>query len=223
MDEVLALFPSKMIHVGGDECPKVNWKRCPNCQKRMKENGLKDEHELQSYFIQRMEKYLNSKGRTLIGWDEILEGGLAPNAAVMSWRGEKGGIEAAKQHHNVIMTPGDYLYFNVSQTKKEDSLTWHGYLPLETVYKYEPLPAQLTADEQKYIMGAQGNVWTEFMSNPAMVEYMIFPRVAALSEVTWSPKEKKNWEDFQQRLQQQFKRYDLWKVGYNKKGINNGE
>ena len=227
MDEVLALFPSKMIHVGGDECHKANWKRCPNCQKRMKENGLKDEDELQSYFIQRMEKYLNSKGRTLIGWDEILEGGLAPKAVVMSWRGEKGGIEAAKQHHDVIMTPTTYAYFDYAQAKNQDSLTISsiigGYLPPETVYNYEPLSAQLTVDEQKYIIGVQANVWTEYMTNPAKVQYMLFPRMTAMSEVAWSPKERKNWEDFQQRLQQQFKRYDLWKVGYNKKGINNGE
>jgi hexosaminidase len=216
MDEVLELFPSKMIHVGGDECPKENWKRCPNCQQRMKDNNLKTEHELQSYFIQRMEKYLNSKGRTLIGWDEILEGGLAPNALVMSWRGEEGGIAAAKQNHEVIMTPGDWVYLNYSQTKNDDSITIGGYLPLEKVYRYEPLPGSMTPDQGKYILGAQGNVWTEYMNNPRIVEYMIFPRMSALSEVLWSPKEKRDWKDFEKRLKTQFKRYDLWKADYSK-------
>jgi hexosaminidase len=184
---------------------------------------LKDEHELQSYFINTIEKYVNSKGRTIIGWDEILEGGVAPNATVMSWRGEKGGIEAAQQHHTVIMTPTTYVYFDYSQTKQEDSLTIGGYLPVETIYKYEPLPSSLSADEQKYIIGAQANVWSEYMSNPAKVEYMIFPRLTALSEVLWSPKESKNWDDFKNRLPQQYKRYDLWQVKYNTKGIDKGQ
>jgi hexosaminidase len=229
MDEVLTLFPSKMIHVGGDECPKANWKRCPNCQKRMKENGLKDEHELQSYFTQRMEKYLNSKGRTLIGWDEILEGGLAPKAVVMSWRGEEGGIAAARQKHDVIMTPWRQVYLNLSQSQNEDSVTYEGFTTVEKIYSYEPIPEVLNEEQAKHVLGAQGSVWTEYMRNPRIVEYMIFPRLSALSEVLWSPKstgsggEKKNWEDFQQRLQMQFKRYDLWKAGYNKKGINKAE
>jgi hexosaminidase len=223
LDEVMQLFPSKYIHIGGDECPKDYWKRSEFCQQLIKQEGLKDEHELQSYFIQTIEKYLNSKGRQIIGWDEILEGGVAPNATVMSWRGEKGGIEAAKQHHTVIMTPTTYVYFDYAQSKNPDSLTIGGYLPLETVYKYEPLPAELSADEQKYIIGAQANVWSEYMSNPSKVEYMIFPRMTALSEVLWSPKDKRNWDDFQKRLQTQYKRYDFWKVGYNTKGINKGE
>jgi hexosaminidase len=223
LDEVMQLFPSKYIHIGGDECPKDYWKRSDFCQQLIKQKGLKDEHELQSYFISTIEKYLNSKGRQIIGWDEILEGGVAPNATVMSWRGEKGGIEAAKQHHTVIMTPTTYVYFDYSQQKTPDSLTIGGYLPVETVYKYEPLPAQLSADEQKYIIGAQANVWSEYMSNPAKVEYQIFPRVTALSEVLWSPKEERNWDDFKNRLQTQYKRYDLWKVSYDAKGINNGE
>lgn len=216
LDEVLALFPSTYIHVGGDESPKAHWKQCPKCQARIKKEGLKDEHELQSYFIQRMEKYLNSKGRTLIGWDEILEGGLAPNAIVMSWRGEKGGIDAAKQKHLVIMTPQKPVYFDHTQTRNEDSVTIGGYNPIEAVYAYEPVPAALSADEAKYIMGAQANVWTEYMKNPSKVEYMVFPRMSALSEVLWSPKEKKNWKDFEKRLQTQFKRYDLWKANYSK-------
>ncbi len=216
LDEVIPLFPSQYVHVGGDECPKANWKRCPQCQARMKQQGLKDEHELQSYFIQRMEKYLNSKGKTLIGWDEILEGGLAPNAWVMSWRGEQGGIDAAKQNHNVIMTPGGYVYLDHSQTKNEDSVTIGGYTPVEKTYGYEPVPKELNAEQAKYIKGAQGNVWTEYMQNPSKVEYMIFPRMSALSEVLWSPKEKKNWKDFEKRLQTQFKRYGLWKANYSK-------
>lgn len=223
LDEVIALFPSKYIHIGGDECPKDYWKRSDFCQNLIKEKGLKDEHGLQSYFIGRIEKYLNSKGRNIIGWDEILEGGLAPNATVMSWRGEAGGIEAAKQHHSVIMTPTTYVYFDYSQTKKEDSLTIGGYLPLETVYNYEPLPTQLTTEEQAFIKGVQANVWSEYMSNPSKVQYMVFPRMTALSEVAWSGKDKKNWADFQQRLQTQYKRYDLWKVKYNTKGIQKGE
>ncbi|MEI9910411.1 MAG: family 20 glycosylhydrolase [Bacteroidota bacterium] len=216
MDEVMTLFPSKMIHVGGDESPKVNWKRCPNCQKRMKDNGLKDEHELQSYFIQRMEKYLNSKGRTLIGWDEILEGGLAPKALVMSWRGEEGGIAAAKQNHDVVMTPGGWVYFDHSQSQNEDSVTIGGYIPIEKVYTYEPVPAGLDAEQAKHILGAQANLWSEYTKNTRKVEYMIFPRISALSEVLWSPKEKRNWEGFEKRLQTQFKRYDLWRVNYSK-------
>lgn len=216
MDEVIALFPSKYIHVGGDESPKQNWKRCPNCQKRIKDNNLKDEHELQSYFIQRMEKYLNSKGKTLIGWDEILEGGLAPNAVVMSWRGEDGGIAAAKQKHPVIMSPTNPVYFDYTQTKNEDSVTIGGYNPIEKVYAYEPVPKELNAEEAKYILGAQANVWSEYMTSMSKLEYMIFPRMSALSEVLWSPKEKRNWNDFEKRLPTQFKRYDLWKANYSK-------
>lgn len=214
IDEVVALFPSPYIHVGGDECPKANWKRCPNCQKRMKDLGLKDEHELQSYFIQRMEKYINSKGKTLIGWDEILEGGLAPNAVVMSWRGEKGGIEAAKQKHTVIMTPTTYVYLDYAQKKNEDSLTIGGFIDLEKIYKYEPYSSELTPEEAKYIMGGQANVWTEYMAYPGKVEYMIFPRLTALSEVLWSPAGSKNWEGFQQRMSKQYKRYGLWQAHF---------
>lgn len=215
MEEVLALFPSKYIHVGGDECPKEHWKKCPACQQRMKDNKLKDEHELQSYFIQRMEKHLNAKGRTLIGWDEILEGGLAPNAVVMSWRGEQGGIEAAKQNHYVIMTPGNPVYFDHTQSENEDSVTIGGYNPIEKVYAYEPVPKELNDEQAKYILGAQANMWTEYMKNTSKVEYMIFPRMAALSEVLWSPKEKKDWKGFEKRLKEQFKRYDLWKANYS--------
>jgi hexosaminidase len=210
LDEILPLFPSKYIHIGGDECPKDAWKKSAFCQQLIKDKNLKDEHGLQSYFIQRMEKYLNSKGRQIIGWDEILEGGLAPNAAVMSWRGEKGGIAAAKEKHQVIMTPTGWAYFDYSQTKKEDSLTIGGYLTVQKVYSYEPLPKELTADEVKYVMGAQANLWTEYISNPRKLEYMLFPRLSAMSEVLWSPKASKDWNSFEKRLQTQFKRYDFW-------------
>jgi hexosaminidase len=216
MEEVLALFPSKYIHVGGDECPKDNWKRCTHCQQRMKDNKLKDEHELQSYFIQRMEKYLNKKGRTLIGWDEILEGGLAPNAVVMSWRGEKGGIDAAKENHDVIMTPGNPVYFDHTQSENEDSVTIGGFNPIEKVYAYEPVPKELNEEQAKHVLGAQANMWTEYMKNTQKVEYMLFPRIAALSEVLWSKKENKNWDDFQSRLLIQLLRYKSWNINYSK-------
>lgn len=207
LDEVMPLFPSKYVHIGGDECPKTHWKKCPSCQQRMKGLGLKDEHELQSYFIQRIEKYVNSKGKTIIGWDEILEGGLAPNAVVMSWRGEAGGIEAAKQKHNVIMTPGNPVYFDYSQSLNEDSVTIGGYNPIEKVYAYEPVPKELNAEEGKYVLGAQANMWTEYMKNTRKVEYMLFPRIAALSEVLWSPSKNKDFGKFTDRLSEQMKRY----------------
>lgn len=221
LDEVMELFPSKYIHIGGDECPKTYWKASPFCQQLMKEKGIKDEHELQSYFIQRIEKYINSKGRQIIGWDEILEGGLAPNATVMSWRGEKGGIEAAQQKHDVIMTPGAWCYFDHSQNKPEDSLTIGGYTPVQKVYSYEPVPKEISADETKYILGAQGNVWTEYMKYPTKVEYMILPRMSALSEVLWSPAGKKNWQNFENKLFTDTKRYELWQVHFNEKWNQN--
>ncbi|MFC4097239.1 beta-N-acetylhexosaminidase [Euzebyella saccharophila] len=201
-DEIIPLFPSEYIHIGGDECPKKNWERCPLCQKRMKEEGLADEHELQSYFVTRMERYLNSKGKQIIGWDEILEGGLAPNATVMSWRGEAGGIEASRQKHDVIMTPNSYVYFDYYQAKdtENEPLAIGGFLPLSHVYSYEPLSNELTKEEQKYILGAQANLWTEYIATPDYAEYMTLPRMTALSEVVWSPKEHKNWDDFKTRL-----------------------
>ncbi len=216
LDEVIQLFPSKYIHIGGDECPKERWKTCATCQKRIKDNNLKDEHALQSYFIQRIEKYLNSKGRNIIGWDEILEGGLAPNATVMSWRGEEGGIEAAKQGHDVIMTPGGWCYLDHSQSKNEDSVTIGGYTSLEKVYGYEPVPAILNAEQQTHVLGAQGNVWTEYMNNTSKLEYMIFPRMIALSEVLWSPKANRNWNDFERRLPSIFERLNAAKINYSK-------
>jgi hexosaminidase len=217
MDEVIELFPGEYIHIGGDECPKTSWKKCAHCQKRMKTDGLHDEHELQSYFIQRLEKYLNSKGKQIIGWDEILEGGLAPNATVMSWRGEDGGIAAAKQQHNVIMTPGNWCYFDHYQdTSKTEPLAIGGLTPVREVYAYEPLPAQLSADESKYILGAQANVWTEYILTPEHVEYMVYPRACALAEVVWSPKESRDYDDFLKRMQLHMKRLDAWGVNYAK-------
>ncbi|EOR96335.1 Beta-hexosaminidase [Arcticibacter svalbardensis MN12-7] len=214
LDEVISLFPSQYIHIGGDESPKHNWKRSAFCQQLIKEKGLKDEHGLQSYFVQRMEKYVNSKGRTIIGWDEILEGGLAPNAIVMSWRGEEGGIAAAKLKHQVIMTPGSHVYFDHSQVKPDDSLTIGGYTTVRKVYSYEPIPKELSAEEGKYVLGAQANLWTEYLPYTTTIEYQIFPRISALSEVLWSSKESRQWEEFEPRLRNQMKRYDLWKVHY---------
>jgi hexosaminidase len=216
LDEVIKLFPSKYVHIGGDECPKEHWKRCPLCQKRIQDQHLKDEHELQSYFIQRIEKYLNSKGKILIGWDEILEGGLAPKAIVMSWRGEQGGIAAAKQKHEVIMTPLQPVYFNLSQSKNDDSLTFGGYIPLENVYRYEPVPKELNEQDAKYVLGSQANLWSEYINNPKLAEYMIFPRMTALSEVLWSQKDRRDSADFEKRLLTQFKRYELWGSSYSK-------
>ncbi len=200
--EVMALFPSKYIHIGGDECPKTAWKESAFCQELIQKEGLKDEHELQSYFIQRIEKFLNAKGRSIIGWDEILEGGLAPNATVMSWRGMKGGIEAAEQGHNVIMTPGTHCYFDHYQSDAPDEpLAIGGYNPVEHVYSFEPTPPELNPEQAKHILGAQGNVWTEYMKTPEKVEYMIFPRMCALAEVVWSPKSSRNYSDFVERLE----------------------
>ncbi len=214
LDEVIPLFPNKYVHIGGDENPKGNWKRCPKCQQRIKENKLKDEHELQSYFVQRIEKYVNSKSKSIIGWDEILEGGLAPNATVMSWRGEEGGIQAAMQKHDAIMTPEPYLYFNWSQTRMEDSVSFGRYTPIEKVYNYNPIPAKLDSANRKFILGAQGNLWTEYIKNTNILEYNLFPRISALSELAWS--KKKDYAGFEQRLLTQLKRYDLWKVNYSK-------
>ena len=202
---------------------KNNWKSCPNCQKRINNLGIKGdkehsaEHYLQSYFVQRIEKYLNSKGKILIGWDEILEGGLAPNAWVMSWRGEAGGITAAKQLHNVIMTPTTYAYIDYQQAKYEDSVTISnngGFLPIEKVYTWKIYPDALTAEQKKFVQGGQANLWTEYVTNPSKVEYMIFPRVAAISEVLWAPQDKKNWDSFSKRLVIQKQRYNLWGTNY---------
>jgi hexosaminidase len=204
LTEVMDLFPGKYIHVGGDEVPKDAWKKSEFCQKLIKKLGLKDdklsskEDKLQSYFIQRMEKFVNSKGRSIIGWDEILEGGLSPNATVMSWRGEAGGIAAAQQNHNVVMTPGSGgLYIDQLQGKQNlEPLSIGGYDPLSKIYSYNPIPAVLTPDQQKYIVGVQANLWTEYIPTDNKVEYMILPRILALSEVAWTPLASKNYTDF---------------------------
>jgi hexosaminidase len=215
LDEVIELFPSKYIHIGGDECPKERWKTCPVCQQRIRTEGLKDEHELQSYFIRRMEKYVLSKGRNIIGWDEILEGGLAPHATVMSWRGIKGGIEAAKQHHDVIMSPESPLYLNHQQSRMEDSVTQGGYNPLEAVYAYEPVPDTLSESESRYILGPQGNMWSEYISNMDKLQYMLFPRIAALSEIAWTQQVNRSWDRFRQGLPVLMKRYDQLGIRYS--------
>jgi len=215
LDEVVTLFPSEYIHIGGDEAPKTNWKTCDQCQNRIKEEGLKDEHELQNYFITRIEKYLNSKGKKIIGWDEILEGGLAPNATVMSWRGTKGAIEAAKQKHNVIMTPTSHCYFDYYQSTNPDEPTAiGGFLPLEKVYNFNPIPSELSASASKYILGAQGNIWTEYMATEDQVEYMAFPRMLAMSEVVWSKNENKDYPDFVKRIEHFNKRLDVLDINY---------
>ncbi|GAL64280.1 beta-N-acetylhexosaminidase [Algibacter lectus] len=221
LTEVIALFPSKLIHIGGDEAPKKQWEASKLAQDIIKREGLKDEHELQSYFIRRIEKFLNSKGRNIIGWDEILEGGLAPNATVMSWRGEKGGIQAAKMHHNVVMTPTRFCYFDFYQTKDRtnEPLAIGGNTSVEQVYSYNPLPKELTKEEQKYILGAQANVWTEYIKTPEQVEYMVLPRLTALSEVVWSSYETKDWNDFQTRLIHLTKRYEALGLNYAKHSL----
>jgi hexosaminidase len=204
LDEVITLFPSKYIHIGGDECPKKRWHDCPKCRKRMSDEKLKDENELQSYFIKRIEKYLNSKGRQIIGWDEILEGGLSPGATVMSWTGEQGGITAARQNHQVVMTPEKYVYLDYYQSLyKEEPLAGGGYLPLKKIYDYEPIPAELNTAQTKYIIGVQSNVWTEYMDSEQKAEYMMFPRIMALAETAWSPKEIRDYNDFLVRLRRQ--------------------
>jgi hexosaminidase len=215
--EVAALFPGQYIHVGGDECPKDRWKTCPKCQKRMHDENLKDEHELQSYFIHRAEKMLAKHGKKLIGWDEILEGGLSPTATVMSWRGIEGGIAAARQHHDVIMTPTDNCYFDYYQgDPASEPLAIGGNLTIEKVYAYEPVPAELTGEESKYILGTQGNLWTEYVPGASSAEYMAFPRACALAEVAWSAKEKKDWKGFAGRLVNHLGRLDIMRVNYSK-------
>lgn len=213
LDEIMNIFPSRVIHIGGDECPKDSWKACAHCQARIKELGLKDEHELQSYFIQRIEKYINSKGRKIIGWDEILEGGLAPNATVMSWRGIKGGIQAAKEKHDVIMTPGTHCYFDHYQSLPEyEPTAIGGYTPLSKVYDFEPVPQELTPEEQKYIIGAQANVWTEYIAEEKNVEYMAFPRMSAFAEVLWTKPENKDKQRFMNSMPTAFKRYEAMNI-----------
>lgn len=230
LSEVIELFPSRYIHIGGDECPKDRWKKCPLCQARIQKLGLKTDKEhtaeerLQSYFMTRVEKFLNENDRQIIGWDEILEGGAAPNATVMSWRGTDGGVQAAKLRHNVVMTPNTYLYFDYYQSEdtQTEPLAIGSYVPLERVYDFEPVPDTLDNDSKKYILGAQANLWTEYISDFKQVEYMLLPRLDALSEVQWTRPENKNWVNFLDRLQHNIQVYDLKGYNYGKHifGIN---
>ena len=216
MDEVFELFPSTLVHIGGDECPKASWKQCPHCQALIRKLGLKDEFELQSWFITRMEKYINSKGHEIIGWDEILQGGLAPNAKVMSWLGEEGGIKAAQQHHEVVMAPYPKYYLDYWQADPDsEPLAMGGPTLLRTMYEYEPVPAVLTPEEARYIIGVEGCVWTEYMPTPARVEYMAWPRMCAIAESGWSSGAK-DYDAFTRRLEHHLQRLDNLHVGYCK-------
>jgi len=217
LSEVMELFPSKYIHIGGDEATKTEWEKCPDCKKRAKAEGLKNMHELQSYFIKRMEKFITSKGKILLGWDEILEGGLPEEATVMSWRGFQGGVDAANQGHDVVMTPNSHCYIDYYQgPMDQEPLAIGGYLPLSKVYSFNPVPEELSAEAAKHILGGQANLWTEYVPDLKHAEYMTFPRIAALAEAVWSPKEVRSWEDFSRRIQLFMKRYDQLGINYAK-------
>lgn len=223
LDEVMQLFPSEYIHIGGDECPKTRWKECAHCQDLIKKYNLKDEHGLQSYFIRKIEKHVNSRGRKIIGWDEILEGGLAPNAAVMSWTGIKGGTEAAKSGHFAVMTPGAYCYFDHYQGDPQtEPNAFGGFTPLDKVYSYNPIPAELNNEQSKYILGVQANLWTEYILDFKQVQYMIFPRLLALSEVGWGTPKPENYKDFENRVVEHFKILDQKNINYAKSIYNIG-
>jgi len=218
--EVMDLFPGEYIHIGGDEAEKSSWKKCSYCQERIKNEGLADEHQLQSYFIERMEKFISSKGRKLIGWDEILEGGLAPGSTVMSWRGFQGGVTAARSGHDVVMTPTSHCYFDYYQGSEDhEPLAIGGYLPLKKVYEFDPTPDSLTTDEAKYILGGQANVWTEYIADFGHLQYMSLPRMAALSEAVWTQKKNKNWNNFAYRIENEMRRYDKLNINYAKSSI----
>jgi hexosaminidase len=221
LSEVIELFPSKYIHIGGDECPKTQWEESRFAQDLIKKENLKDEHGLQSYVIKRIDKFITAKGRRMIGWDEILEGGLSPNATVMSWRGIEGGITAAKENHDVVMTPTTHLYFDYYQADaKTQPLAIGGFVEIKKTYSFDPTPDVLTAEQAKHILGVQGNVWTEYMPTTEYVEYMVFPRGIAVAEVGWTTKENKNFEDFTKRLEAHKKRLDYLGVNYYGAPIN---
>ncbi len=218
--EVMDIFPSTYIHIGGDEASKQSWKTCSKCQKRMQEEGLKTVDELQSYFVRRMEKFLLANGRLLMGWDEILEGGLAPNATVMSWRGEHGGLEAVRQGREAVMTPGNFCYLDSYQDAPHAHPYAFGpYLPLKKVYSYNPVPEHLSPSEVRLIKGVQGCLWTEFVDNPRQVEYMLYPRLLALAEVAWSPQEQRNWDNFYPRVSKAVKQLEA--KGYHPFPLHN--
>lgn len=220
LDEVMALFPSKYIHIGGDEANKGEWAKCPLCQDLMKKEGFTNVEQLQSYMIRRIEKYLNAHGREIIGWDEILEGGLAPGATVMSWRGEEGGISAAKMHHDVIMTPGKYLYLDFYQADpNSEPRAIGGYTPIKQLYSYNPVPKELTSRESKYILGAQANLWTEYVPNESHAEYMLYPRILALAEVDWTNQNKRHYDDFLRRVN--VRNTELIRMGINAYPLKN--
>ncbi len=221
LGEVLTLFPGPYIHIGGDEAGKSQWKASAQIQARIRQLGLKDEHELQSWFIRQMDTFLTARGRRLIGWDEILEGGLAENATVMSWRGENGGIAAAKAGHDVIMAPGSHTYFDHYQSldKQSEPLAIGGFTPLEKVYSFEPIPTELTHAEGKHVLGAQAQLWTEYINTPKELEYMAFPRLSALSEVLWSPQPRRNFADFLSRLDTHELRLQAKDVNYRRRTV----
>ena len=220
LTEVMALFPGPFIHVGGDEADKALWKTTPKIQDRIRELGLKDEHELQSWFIRRIDAFLTSHGRRLVGWDEILEGGLAPGATVMSWRGTAGGIEAARAGHDVIITPTSHTYLDYYQSRNTagEPLAIGGFLPIETVYAFDPIPAELEPEHRARVLGAQGQLWTEYLAGPKQVEYMAFPRLTALAEVLWSQPERRNFGDFSTRLEEYLRRLSILDVAYRPLG-----
>jgi hexosaminidase len=216
LEEILEIFPSRFIHIGGDECPKDEWKATPRVQERMRELGIHDEHELQSWFIRRMDVFLNERGRVLIGWDEILEGGLAPNAVVMSWRGEDGGIAAAQSGHDVVMAPhhSTYLDYYQSEDRAKEPLAIGAFLPLEKIYAYEPIPAALSSEQARHVLGAQCQLWTEYIPTPAHLDYMAFPRACALAEAVWSPAAARSFSHFSERLAAHLQRLELLGVNY---------
>ena len=217
LTEVIELFPSEYIHIGGDEADKKEWRRCRDCQAKIRKEGLRDEEELQSYFVKRIEKFLTAKGRRLIGWDEILQGGLAPEATVMSWQGFEGGIAAAMSRHHAVMTPVSHCYFNIYQgDPATEPISFRGLITLEKVYSFEPVPPELTPEEGKYIIGAQGCLWTEYVTDGKTAEYMILPRLTALSEVVWTAPENRSWDSFRERLPKLTERFDALGLAYSK-------
>jgi hexosaminidase len=218
LTEIMEIFPSAFIHIGGDECPKTRWRECPKCQARIRALGLKDEHELQSWFIRQMDAFLQAHGRRLVGWDEILEGGLAAGATVMSWRGEEGGVAAAQTGHDVIMAPNSHVYFDHYQSadREHEPRAIGGFLPLEKVYGYEPIPAALTPAQARRVLGAQGQLWSEYLPTWRQVEYMAFPRAAALAEALWSPVARRDYADFRRRLDGHLARLDRLGINYRK-------